>query len=151
MTGWRIGYAAAEKEIIEAMTNIQSHSTSNPDSIAQKAALEALNGPQDSVGVMINAFKERRDFIVKKLNEIKGIKCNKPEGAFYVFPDVSALYKGSIKNSFEFSKELLEKAKVAVIPGEAFGNDNCIRLSYACSMDEIKKGVERIKEFCESI
>lgn len=151
MTGWRIGYAAAEKGLIDAMGNIQSQTTSNPTSVAQKAALEALTGPQESIGIMIKAFRERRDFIVQKLNEINGIKCHMPEGAFYVFPDVSALYKDKIKDSLSFSTELLDKVKVAVIPGSAFGNDKCIRLSYACSMDNISKGVERIKQFCESI
>jgi aspartate aminotransferase len=100
---------------------------------------------------MLSAFKERRDMIVKMLNKIKGIKCIKPEGAFYVFPDVSAHYKGKIKNSLDFSAELLDKVKVAVVPGEAFGDDNCIRLSYACSTENIKEGVKRIKEFCESL
>ena len=151
MTGWRIGYASAEKDIIGAMTNIQSHSTSNPTSISQKAALEALNGPQDSVSSMVKAFRERRDFIVKRLNGIKGVNCVNPRGAFYVFPDVSALYRGKIKGSLDFSAKLLDDSKVAVIPGEAFGDDRCIRLSYACSMDSIKEGVRRIREFCEHI
>ena len=151
MTGWRIGYAAGPKEIITAMTNIQSQSTSNPTSIAMKAATEALNGPQDSVEIMRAEFEKRRDFIVERLNKIKGIHCTKPQGAFYVFPNIKKLlgktYNGkTIATCTEFAQYLLEVAKVAVVPGAAFGADGFIRLSYATSLDNIKNGLDRIEE-----
>jgi len=150
MTGWRIGYAAGPEEIIGAMTKLQSQNTSNPTSIAQKAAVEALTGSQDSVGVMVEEFRKRRNAIVDKLNAIPGISCMLPQGAFYVFPDVSALfgrsYKGAvISNSSDFSAYLLDEANVAVIPGVDFGHDNHIRLSYATSLKNIEEGMERIK------
>ncbi|MEN6318968.1 MAG: pyridoxal phosphate-dependent aminotransferase [Syntrophaceae bacterium] len=150
MTGWRIGYAAGPEEIIAAMTKLQSQNTSNPTSIAQKAAVEALTGSQDSVGVMVEEFRKRRNAIVDKLNAIPGISCMLPQGAFYVFPDVSALfgrsYKGAvISNSSDFSAYLLDEANVAVIPGVDFGHDNHIRLSYATSLKNIEEGMERIK------
>ncbi len=143
MTGWRIGYTAGPKEIIKAMDNLQSHSTSNPTSIAQMAAVEALNGPQDSVRAMVNAFDERRRLIHRRLNEIKGISCVEPEGAFYAFPDIS----GTGMASMEFSSRLLDEALVAVVPGIAFGSDNHIRLSYATSMKEIERGLDRIEKW----
>ncbi len=149
MTGWRIGYTAANKNIISGMSIIQGQSTSNPTSISQYAALESITGPQDFIKEMVSKFQERRDYIVAELNSIDGIVCNKPEGAFYVFPDISLLLKKkNFQNSVDFSKKLLDDQKVAVVPGDAFGNDNCIRLSYATSMDTIKKGVTRLKEFC---
>ena len=147
MTGWRIGYCAGPADLIKGMSNVQSHTTSNPCSIAQKAALEALNGPQEKAAEMIKAFDERREFMFKRLNEIKGIKCSKPEGAFYCFPDIS----GTGLKSMEFTEKLLEQEKVAVVPGKDFGNDNCVRLSYATSMENIKKGLDRIEKFCESL
>jgi aspartate aminotransferase len=152
MTGWRIGYAAGPKEIIRAMDTLQSQSTSNPTSIAQAAAVEALNGEQHMIKNMVKEFSERRNYIVDALNGIPGITCKKPAGAFYVFPGISDLYgkkyeRFVINNSLDFSSILLEKARVAVIPGAGFGNDKHVRLSYACSMDNIRKGVERIKEF----
>lgn len=143
MTGWRIGYSAGPREIIKAMDNLQSHSTSNPASIAQYAALEALNGPQDSVRQMVKAFDERRKFMHKRLNEIEGISCIEPEGAFYAFPDIS----GTGMNSTEFSGRLLDEALVAVVPGAAFGSDKHVRLSYAASMHEIEKGMGRIEKW----
>ncbi len=151
MTGWRVGYAAGPKEIIKAMTNIQSQSTSNPTSIAQKAALEALRGPQDFINVMIAEFDRRRRFLVNELNAIPGIRCISPTGAFYVFPNTSNLY-GKAKNnktilsSSDLALYFLDNAKVAVVHGGAFGDDDHIRISYATSIDEIKKGVNRIKE-----
>ncbi len=150
MTGWRIGYAAGPKKIIQAMTSIQSQSTSNPTSIAQKAAVEALTGPQDFIGIMRDEFDGRRRALVGQLNSIPGIRCLMPAGAFYAFPNVSALYGKSfggskINSSSGLALYLLEEAKVALVHGEAFGDDNHIRLSYAVSMDEIKKGVERIR------
>lgn len=147
MTGWRIGYCAGPKEIINAMDNLQSHTTSNPTSIAQKAALEALNGPQDSVKIMVDEFDKRRKYMTERLNQIKGISCSLPEGAFYCFPDISKTKLGSI----DFSNRLLDEAKVAVVPGIAFGSDKHARLSYATSMDDIKKGMDRIEEFCNKL
>ena len=143
MTGWRIGYSAGNKEIIKAMDNLQSHSTSNPSSIAQYAALEALNGSQDSVKQMVKAFDERREFIYKRLNEIDGISCVEPEGAFYAFPDISKTGMSSI----EFASRLLDEALVAVVPGIAFGSDKHIRLSYATSIHEIERGLDRIEKW----
>jgi aspartate aminotransferase len=156
MTGWRIGYAAGPKEIIQAMSNLQSHSTSNPTSISQKAALEAIRGPQESVKKMVQAFVERRNHMVKRLNSIEGIRCLMPEGAFYAFPNISELlgkkYDGrEIKDSFSLAELLLTEAKVAGVPGAAFGDDNYIRLSYATSMENIVKGMDRIEEFVKKI
>jgi len=151
MTGWRIGFAAGPKEIIRAMTNIQSQSTSNPTSIAQKAAIEALAGPQDFIGIMLSEFDRRRKFLVEEINAIQSMSCIKPSGAVYAFPDVSGLYgrrfdNGKIASSSDLAMYLLEKANVAVVPGAAFGEDNHIRLSYATSIEEIRKGVDRIKD-----
>jgi len=143
MTGWRIGYCGANKEIIKAMENLQSHSTSNPSNIAQMAALEALSGQQDSVKQMVDSFDERRKFMYKRLNEIKGMHCSEPEGAFYAFPDISGTGIGSM----EFASKLLEESLVAVVPGLAFGSDNHIRLSYATSMREIERGIDRIEQW----
>jgi len=151
MTGWRIGFAAGPKEILKAMTNIQSQSTSNPTSIAQKAAIEALKGPQDFIHSMLSEFDKRRKFLVSELNSVPGMSCLTPTGAFYVFPNISKLYGKSngrrmISSSADLALYLLEDAKVALVHGEAFGDDNHIRLSYATSIDEIKKGVDRIRE-----
>lgn len=151
MTGWRIGYTAGSEEIIAAMTKYQSQNTSNPTSIAQKAAVEALNGPQEGVAVMAQEFQRRRDVIVAGLNAIPGVTCLKPLGAFYVFPDVSSYYGRSfggkqIAGSAEMATYLLDEANVALVPGGDFGHDDHIRISYATSMEQIKKGVERIRE-----
>lgn len=151
MTGWRIGFAAGPKEITKAMTNIQSQSTSNPTSIAQKAAVEALTGPQDFIKTMLSEFDRRRRFLIKELNSISGMSCLTPTGAFYAFPDASNVYGKSsgdqkISSSSDLALYLLEKANVALVPGGAFGDDNYIRLSYATSIDEIRKGVDRIRE-----
>ncbi len=143
MTGWRIGYCGANKEIIKAMESVQSHSTSNPSNIAQMAALEALSGPQKSVKQMVKAFDKRRKFLHKRLNEIDGISCIEPEGAFYAFPDIS----GTKMSSTEFASKLLEEALVAVVPGIAFGSDRHIRLSYAASMQDIEKGMDRVEKW----
>jgi len=150
MTGWRIGYAAGPEEIISAVTKLQSQSTSNPTSVAQKAAVEALNGPQNSVTEMVEEFRKRRNTIVEMLNDTPGITCMLPRGAFYVFPDVSALfgksYRGTvISNSSDFAAYLLDEANVAVVPGVDFGHDNHIRLSYATSLKNIEEGLKRIK------
>lgn len=151
MTGWRIGYAAGPKDIIKAMTNIQSQSTSNPTSIAQKAAVAALTGPQDFTSMMRTEFDKRRRFLVERLNAIDGVSCIKPTGTFYTFPDISKLYgkkagSRAINSSLDFALYLLEDAKVALVHGDAFGDDNYIRISYATSMENISKGLERIKE-----
>jgi aspartate aminotransferase len=150
MTGWRIGYAAGSEEIIAAINKIQSQNTSNPASISQKAAVEALNGDQDVVSLMVSEFRKRRDIIVQLLNEIDGINCISPEGAFYVFPNVSEIYGHSfrgnkITNSTELIDYLLDEANVATVPGAAFGSDNHIRLSYATSLKNIEEGLKRIK------
>jgi aspartate aminotransferase len=149
MTGWRMGYAAGPDNVIAAMTEIQSQSTSNPTSIVQKASIEALLGDQSFIPKMVAEFKKRRDVIVGALNDIPGITCAMPPGSFYVFPRVSALYgkkyQGKpIATSNDFSEFLLEAANVAVVPGGAFGNDDYIRLSYATSMKLIVEGVKRI-------
>ena len=153
MTGWRIGYAAGPKEIIKAISKIQSQSTSNPSSISQAAAVEALNGTQDFIKERSNAFRERRDFVVNSLNNIKGISCLKPNGAFYVFPSCKKLLgkKNKIKTDSEFVEKLLQKANVAVVQGSAFGLDGYFRISYATSMEKLKIAMERIKTFCENL
>jgi len=153
MTGWRIGYAAGPKEIIKAIGKIQSQSTSNPSSISQAAAVEALNGAQDFIKERSKAFKERRDFVVNGLNNIKGISCLKPNGAFYVFPNCKKLLgkKTKLKTDTEFVEKLLEKANVAVVQGSAFGLDGYFRISYATSMEKLKTAMERIKSFCENL
>lgn len=151
MTGWRIGYTAGPEEIISAMSNIQSQSTSNPTSISQKASVEALIGPQEEVKKMVSAFTERRNYIVDRLNEISGVSCFKPTGAFYVFPNFSEYYGKSyqgkkISNSTELADYFLDVAKVAVVPGVEFGADPFERLSYATSMKDIREGIDRIEE-----
>ena len=154
MTGWRLGYAAADLDIVAAMSKIQDQSTSNPTSISQAAGVEALNGPQDSVETMRQAFQERRDYIVAALKDIPGVRCLNPGGAFYVFPNVSAFYgtnwtpegdsPRTIGGSDDLAAYLLDSYEVAVIPGSGFGADGNIRLSYATSMANIQKGVARI-------
>ncbi len=153
MTGWRIGYAAGPREIIKAIGKIQSQSTSNPSSISQAAAVEALNGNQSFIKKRAKAFKERRDFVVKSLNDIKGINCLIPNGAFYVFPSCKGLLnkKTKLKTDTEFVQKLLVKSNVAVVQGSAFGLDGYFRISYATSMENLKKAMNRIKSFCESI
>ncbi len=151
MTGWRIGYAAGPKDVISAMANIQSQSTSNPTSISQKAALEALRGPQDFIGTMNREFDKRRTYMVQRLNKIPGVSCLMPVGAFYAFPRVSPLFgkkagAKTIANSSDFATYLLEEAKVALVSGDAFGADAYIRLSYATSMENIIKGLDRIEQ-----
>lgn len=153
MTGWRIGYAAGPKDIIKAIGKIQSQSTSNPSSISQAAAVEALNGNQGFIKKRSKAFKERRDFVVKSLNDIKGINCLTPNGAFYVFPSCKGLLnkKTKLKTDTEFVQKLLEQSNVAVVQGSAFGLDGYFRISYATSMQNLKKAMARIKSFCESL
>ncbi len=153
MTGWRIGYAAGPKEIIKAMAKIQSQSTSNPTSISQAAAVEALNGTQEFISERSNSFKERRNFVVDSLNNINGISCLSPEGAFYVFPNCKKLLnkKTKLKTDKDFVEKLLEKAEVAVVQGSAFGLDGYFRISYATSMENLKKAMNRIKTFCDNL
>ena len=153
MTGWRIGYGAGPKDIIKAMAKLQSQSTTNPSSISQAAAVEALNGTQDFIKTRAESFKERRDFVVKYLNSINGLSCLKPNGAFYVFPNCKKLLgkKTKLKTDKDFVEKLLEESLVAVVQGSAFGLDGYFRISYAISMDNLKKALERIKSFCESL
>ncbi len=153
MTGWRIGYAAGPKEIITAIRKIQSQSTSNPSSISQAAAVEALNGQQNFINERADAFKKRRDFVVKSLNNIKGINCLTPNGAFYVFPSCKGLLnkKTKLKNDTEFVSKLLDRSMVAVVQGSAFGLDGHFRISYATSMENLEKAMSRIKDFCENL
>ncbi|MFT5871625.1 MAG: aspartate aminotransferase [Clostridium sp.] len=156
MTGWRIGYAAGSTEIVKLMTNIQSHTTSNPNSIAQYASVEALNGQQADVIKMIEQFKIRRDYMVERINNINNLSCMKPEGAFYVMVNIGNILNKSIdgkviSDSIVFSELLLKKEKVAVVPGIAFGVDNFVRLSYATSMENIKNGLDRIAKFTQNI
>jgi aspartate aminotransferase len=150
MTGWRVGFAAGPREIIRAMTNIQSQSTSNPNSIAQKAALEALTGPQDFIGKMRSEFDRRRKFLVEGLNSIPDVSCGTPTGAFYAFPNISGLFgkmEGKpIFTSSDLALYLLDNAGVALVPGDAFGDNDYIRLSYATSMENLRKGVDRIRD-----
>ena len=157
MTGWRIGYAAGSKEIIKAIAKIQSQSTSNPSSVSQAAAVEALNGTQNFISERSKAFQERRDFVVSELNKIDGINCLKPEGAFYVFPSCKDLLgkkdnKGNVlKTDSDFVQSMLENAGVAVVQGSAFGLDGFFRISYATSMENLKKALIKISDFCKSI
>ena len=156
MTGWRIGYAAGNSEVISAMNNLSGQSTSNPTSISQKAAIEAFSGNQSKVEEMLGEFEIRKEYISSFLNEIEGIECFVPKGAFYVFPDISYYFGKSFKgkvitNSIEFTDFLLDHAKVAVVPGIEFGSDKHIRISYATSMNDIKEGTKRIKESLQDL
>ncbi|MGP8244405.1 MAG: pyridoxal phosphate-dependent aminotransferase [Bryobacteraceae bacterium] len=148
MTGWRIGFALAPAPIVTAMGKLQSHSTSNPTSIAQKAAVEALLGPQESIAAMLAEYRKRRDFVVRRLRAIPGVECAEPRGAFYAYPNVGvAIGRGGIADTVAFSERLLSEAQVAVVPGEAFGTDRHVRISYATSMAELERGLERIHRF----
>jgi aspartate aminotransferase len=146
MTGWRLGFALGPRQWIRAMLKVQSHSTSNANSITQKAAIEAVTGPQDALRYMLAEYKKRRDWLVPALNRIEGIRCAMPEGAFYVMPNVKGLLGGRVENSIEFSKLLLDQARVVVTAGSAFGIEGYIRISYANSLEAIQLGVERITE-----
>jgi aspartate aminotransferase len=149
MTGWRIGYAGGSKNIIKLARNLQSHSTSNAASISQAAAQAALSQHSEEINEMVKEFKKRRDFIVSELNKIDGIKCPTPKGAFYVFYDVSSYYGKNIngleiKDSTSFCNNILSGQNVGLVPGIAFGNDNCVRMSYACSLEQIEDGIGRL-------
>ncbi len=155
MTGWRIGYAAAAPEIAKIMSNVQSHSASNPSSISQYAAIEALTGPQESVEQMRLAFKERREYMVNRINSIDGVSCIMPEGAFYVMMNISQLkgksFNGqTINTSDDLCQVLLEQAKLALVPGSGFGADDFVRWSYAASMEKIQKGLDRLENFLKA-
>lgn len=151
MTGWRIGYTAANEQVVEGMNKIQSHSTSHASSISQVAAIEALTGPQYVINEMFVEFRKRREFLHNELTSIKGISCYKPEGAFYLFPNISAYLKKhseilKIETSFDFAMHLLYEAHIAVVPGDAFGAQGHIRMSYATSMENLKEAVIRLKK-----
>jgi len=151
MTGWRVGYAAGPEEIISAMVKFQGHVTAHINSIAQKGAIEALTGPQEMIKTMCKEYNRRRDYIVKKLNSISGISCNSPDGAFYVFPNITKLYGARlgdriINNEMDVVNYILEKAHVAVVPGEAYNYPNHIRLTFAISIDNIKEGLNRVEK-----
>ena len=147
MTGWRVGYALAPVEWTKAMLKVQGHSTSNANSIAQWAAVAALNGPQDSVASMLAEYTRRRAWLLEALKEIPGMKCSEPEGAFYAFPDVRGCLKNGLKTSGDFAQALLEKEHVVVTDGAGFGTEGFVRMSYATSMEQIQEGVRRIKQF----
>jgi aspartate aminotransferase len=148
MTGWRIGYGLIPAPIAGAMMKLQSHSTSNPTSIAQKAAVEALRGPQDSVAAMLAEYRKRREFVVKRLNQIPGVTCTDPRGAFYAYPNLGVvLGKNGIANTLILAERMLAEAHVAVVPGEAFGTEQHVRISYATSMGELERGLDRIHQF----
>jgi aspartate aminotransferase len=147
MTGWRIGFALAPARVIGAMLKLQSHSTSNPTSIAQKGAVEALRGPQDSVRTMLAEYVRRRDFVVARLRAIPGVGCAEPRGAFYAYPNIGVAFRNGIASSVQFAERLLDKAAVAVVPGEAFGTGRHVRISYATSMHELERGLERLHRF----
>ena len=151
MTGWRLGYALAPREWTKAMLNVQGHSTSNPNSIAQSAATEAMNGPQESVGAMLAEYTARRAWLLGALKEIPGMTCAEPEGAFYAFPNVSGCLGSKFRTSGEFAEQLLEKEQTVVTDGAGFGCEGYFRLSYATSMAQLQEGVKRIKRFVESL
>lgn len=151
MTGWRMGYALAPREWTKAMLNVQGHSTSNPNSIAQRAAIEALNGPQDTVAMMLAEYTRRREWLLGALRDVPGITCNDPEGAFYAFPDVRGCLKGELKTSGEFAQRLLDDEQVVVTDGAAFGSEGFLRMSYATSMEQLQEGVKRMRRFAEKL
>lgn len=151
MTGWRIGYVLGDQSLIKGIGKLQSHSTSNPTSIAQKAAVEALEGPQESVAGMLAEYAKRRCYVVDRLNSISGVTCPEPRGAFYAYPNVSASFNSAIRDVVEWSVQLLEKHQVAVVPGAAFGTTEHVRISYAASMDNLEKGLDRIETFMSEL
>ena len=151
MTGWRVGFVLGDQKLIQGMSKLQSHSTSNPTSIAQKAAVEAFTGPQESVGEMLAEYSRRRRYIVDRLRTIPGFKCAEPGGAFYAYPNISAVFEKGIKDSVDFSVQLLEKKQVAVVPGVAFGTTDHVRMSYAASMADLERALDRIESFMEEI
>jgi len=151
MTGWRVGYALASPEWTREMLKVQGHSTSNPNSIAQSAAVEALNGPQDSVATMLQEYTARRTWLLKALKEIPHISCNEPEGAFYAFPSVRECLGREVKTSGDFTLRLLEEEQTVVTDGAGFGADGYLRMSYATSMEQLREGMNRIRRFTERL
>jgi aspartate aminotransferase len=152
MTGWRVGWVLGPEPIVSAVIKLQSQSTSNVTSIAQKGAVEAMRGPQDSVSVMLAEYRRRRDFIVRRLREIPGVTCTEPQGAFYAFPNVSAvLREDGIRDTLEFAGRLLQHEYVSVVPGEAFGAEGHVRISYATSMQELERGLARLDSFVRNL
>lgn len=152
MTGWRIGFTLAPAEVCAAIIKLQSHSTSNPTSIAQKAAIEALLGDQGSVGVMLDEYRRRRQYVVERLRAMPGVRCAEPRGAFYAYPNIqAALGRNGINTPMQFAEKLLETAHVAVVPGEAFGTEHHVRISYATSMENLEKGLGRIEQFLKEM
>jgi aspartate aminotransferase len=156
MTGWRLGYAAGPREVIAAMGNYQSQTTSNPTSFVQKAGIEALRGSQEAVGRMVQEFEQRRNYVVERLNAMEGLSCFRPMGAFYAFPNVSGTYGkrcslGQISDSVSFAEHLLQTTGVAVVPGAVFGDDRCIRLSFATSMEQLHAGLDRLEQFAKGL
>lgn len=148
MTGWRIGFTLAPTEVCTAIIKLQSHSTSNPTSIAQKGAIEALTGSQGSVDVMLAEYRKRRDYVVGRLRAIPGVTCAEPRGAFYAYPNIGgALSPNGLRTPMEFAEKLLAEAHVAAVPGEAFGTEKHVRISYATSMENIQKGLDRLEGF----
>jgi aspartate aminotransferase len=151
MTGWRMGYTIAPREWTQAMLKVQSHSTSNPNSIAQRAAAEAFNGPQESVAAMLAEYTARRAWLLDALKEVPGLTCNEPEGAFYAFPNVSGCLNGTVSTSAEFAQRLLDEEQTVVTDGAGFGCEGYLRMSYATSMEQLQEGVKRIKRFAEKL
>ncbi len=147
MTGWRVGFVLAPQSVIGGIMKLQSHSTSNVNSIAQKAAIEALRGPQESVGIMLAEYRKRRDYVVARLRQMPGVHANMPDGAFYAYPNISVAFTGGITNSLQFAEKLLAEELVAVVPGEAFGTRDHVRISYATSMKELERGMDRMHKF----
>ena len=150
MTGWRIGFGLGPKAVIDAVIKLQSHMTSNPTSIAQKGAIEALRGPQESVQQMLAEYRRRREFVIARLRKIPGVTCQNPMGAFYAYPNVRAAMKNlGISSSLEFAERLLKEAHVATVPGEAFGTEDHVRISYAASMKDLERGLDRLDNFIQ--
>lgn len=147
MTGWRIGFVLGPAPVVSGIGKLQSHSTSNPTSFAQKGAVEALRGPQESVGLMLAEYRKRRDYVIGRLRAMQGVTTQVPQGAFYAYPNVSAAFRNGITNSLQFAEQLLAEDFVAVVPGEAFGTANHIRISYATSMKELERGLDRLQRF----
>lgn len=152
MTGWRLGYLLGPADLISNANKLQSHATSNPNSIAQKAALEALGGSMDAVYAMLEQYRARREYVVAALNDIPGVTCPQPNGAFYAYPNISSTFgRGGIHSGMDFAKRLLGEAHVALVPGEAFGTTEHVRLSYAASMEDLEEGVRRIRAFIDGL
>ena len=148
MTGWRIGFGLGPTAVVGAINKLQSHSTSNPTSIAQKAAVEAVRGPQDSIRIMLAEYHKRRDYVIERLRAMPGVSVQMPRGAFYAYPNMGGTFaKLGVQTTMQFAEQLLSKAHVAVVPGEAFGTDHHIRISYATSMEELKRGLDRLEQF----